>query len=66
MVGKDVLLKLGVSKNMGTLKSSILMGVFHYKLIHFGDTPIFGNAQIVPFEIGVPGREFSPAGPGGS
>ena len=36
---------MGVSKNNGTPKSSILIGVFHYKPSILG-TPIFGNTHI--------------------
>ena len=40
---------LGVSKNRGTPKSSILIG---FSLINhpFWGTPIFGNTQMVPFQ----------------
>ena len=37
---------MGVSKNRGTPKSSILIGVFHYFHHPFWDTPIFGNTQM--------------------
>ena len=38
---------MGVSKNSGTPKSSILIGVFHYFHHPFWGTPIFGNTHIV-------------------
>ncbi len=38
---------MGVSKNNGTPKSSILIGFSIIKFIHFGGfTPIFGNTHI--------------------
>ncbi len=39
---------MGVSKNRGTPKSSILIRIFHYKPSILGGktTPIFGNTQI--------------------
>ena len=37
---------LDVSENMGTPKSSILIGVFHYFHHPFWGTPIFGNAHL--------------------
>ena len=45
-------LKMDVSENYGTPKSSILIGprVFHYKPSILGCFPIFGNIQIAIFE----------------
>ena len=44
---RTIYVYMGVSKNNGTPKSSILIGFFHYKTIHFGgNTAIFGNAHI--------------------
>ena len=37
---------MGVSKNNGTPKSSILIGVYHYFHHPFWDTPIFGKSHI--------------------
>ena len=39
---------LGVSKNSGTPKSSILMGFSIINHPFWGPTPIFGNIQIMP------------------
>ena len=49
VVTLNMLRNMDVSENSGTPKSSILIGVFHYKTIHFGvplflETPIWGNA----------------------
>ena len=37
---------MGVSENSGPPKSSILVGVFHYKPSILGVFPIFGNSHI--------------------
>jgi len=47
----DVTVIWGVPKIRVPPKSSILIGAFHYKPIHFGDTPIFGNTHISPLVL---------------
>ena len=49
--------QMGVSKNRGTPKSSILIGFSIILTIHFGGTHIFGNIQIV---VGFPRVSFPP------
>ena len=51
--------QMGVSKNRGTPKSSILIGFSIIFTIHFGGTHIFGNIQIV---VGFPQVSFPPTG----
>ena len=60
---------MGVSKNRGTPKSSILIGFSIIFTIHFGDTTIFGNTRMVVSESNQypPGNDhISPTVPGTS
>ena len=51
---QDSISNMGVSKNRGTPKSSILIGFSIIFTIHFGVPPIFGLTPIFSFSVGHP------------